>query len=177
MMKGLGDFIALIQVISLLLVPLSSAAFVVIPARGLATDQAKRILTCEAATLDLQSDTSQFGRGDQHLSAVLEEGDVVVYQTGSWTVDGVVVGDADPSWEYCQMETIQVVWTHNCEHGVLRGAALDFQPDIQEFQEQEPFEQVEFGPEQLVARIPVDWKDGVGKPLVDLNPAMWKTLG
>jgi hypothetical protein len=60
---------------------------------------------------------------------MIQEGDVVVYQTGTWRVDGVVVGDdtQPPSFQYCQIETIQVVWTHNCEHGVLRGIALQLQ--------------------------------------------------
>ena len=35
------------------------------------------------------------GRGLDHLSAALEEGDLVLYQVGSWTVDGVTVGDGD----------------------------------------------------------------------------------
>ena len=79
-----------------------------------------------ASVVDLQSDTRRFGRGAMHLSALLEEGDVVAYQTGNWLVDGVPVGDdyVPASMAYCRMETLQVVWTHNCEHGVLRGWEL-----------------------------------------------------
>ena len=73
--------------------------------------------------IDYQSNTNQFGRGEQHLSAVLYEGDTVIYRTGNWYVDGVLVGDEDAEIVYkiCRIETIQIVWTHNCEHGVLRG--------------------------------------------------------
>ena len=44
-------------------------------------------------SIDFQSDDTHFGRGEMHLSAVLDEGDAVVYQTGTWFVDGVSVGD------------------------------------------------------------------------------------
>jgi hypothetical protein len=115
-----------------------------------------------------------------HLSAILEEGDVVVFQTGSWFVDGVAIGDVSPSFEYCCIETIQLVWTHNCEHGVLRGCrllseitddgsliSLSVDPD---------YDQVEFGPEQLIARIPVEWKNGemvMCRPLERLTGDIW----
>lgn len=145
------------------------------------TTPIRRILQGQSSssTIDFQSDTSQFGRGERHLSAMVNEGDVVVYQTGSWMVDGVVVGDSiEPSFEYCQVETIQVVWTHNCEHGVLRGIALELLQD-QCFVPVEPLQPVEFGPEQLVARIPVQWMDdsSQAKSLVDLKGGtLWKTL-
>lgn len=32
------------------------------------------------------------GRGHEHISARLEEGDLVLYQAGSWLVDNVLVG-------------------------------------------------------------------------------------
>ena len=59
------------------------------------------------------------------------EGDTVVYRTGSWYVDGVLVGEEDAVAEYklCRVDTIQVVWTHNCQHGVLRGLAVDIKND------------------------------------------------
>jgi hypothetical protein len=37
--------------------------------------------------VDLQSDETVYGRGDFHLSASLEDDDVIVYQNGTWTVD------------------------------------------------------------------------------------------
>ena len=68
----------------------------------------------QATSIDLQSDTAQFGRGEMHLSALLEDGDVVVYQTGTWYVDGVEVGTGEPaSFAYAVVDNVQVVWTHN----------------------------------------------------------------
>lgn len=131
-----------------------------------------------AAAIDFQSDTSRFGRGEQHLSALLDEGDVVVYQTGWWTVDGVVVGDdTKPArFEYCQIETLQVVWTHNCEHGVLRGLTLKKQEDGT-LKLVEPMDAIEFGPEQLVARIPVEWKGDQAQPEAALpEDSLWKPV-
>jgi hypothetical protein len=149
--------------------------------------------------LDLQSDTSRFGRGENHLSAFLEEGNVVAYQTGSWLVDGVLVGDGSPPRiEYCCIDTIQVVWTHNCEHGVLRGHSLiktnihsDHPPNSDDDGQNTPKQvlvrsihddndMVEFGPEQLVARLPGTWIEKDDNefrtkflPLVDLNENDW----
>lgn len=134
-------------------------------------------LAAAAATTtiaDFQSDATRYGRGDHHLSAALSLGDVVVYQTGSWFVDGVLVGDdavndsALAKCRYCCMETIQVVWTHNCEHGVLRGMELiptesttttpsAINGPVQQLVLQSTGVMVEFGPEQLLARIPVEW--------------------
>lgn len=134
--------------------------------------------------IDYQSDTTKYGRGEMHLSAMLCENDVVVYQTGQWEVDGVVVGDENelPTYKYAKIETIQIVWTHNCEHGVLRGIPMklmkmkitddDDDDDIvnnedktqhqqqiliEDWDDDEDCEMIEFGPEQLVARLPVKW--------------------
>jgi hypothetical protein len=112
------------------------------------------------AAVDLQSDTSQSGRGGMHLSAVLNEGDVVAYQTGTWLVDCVEVGSGNsPSVAYCSIETIQVVWTHNCEHGVLRGMELVRVNNNDNYSNvlKATGKMIEFGPEQLLARIPVEW--------------------
>jgi hypothetical protein len=148
------------------------------------------ITTPTPGSIDFQSDDSQFGRGERHLSALLEEGDVVVYQTGTWQVDGVDVGDGSPPvLELARIETIQLVWTHNCEHGVLRGVQveveqlqLQFQVLLGEeddnnhvfFQESEPLYPVEFGPEQLLARLPVTWDDATnqGRSVVPLDMNM-----
>ncbi len=108
--------------------------------------------------IDYQNDDLQFGRGDMHLSAILDERDVVVYQTGTWEVDGVQVGDGNPAkFEYCVIETMQVVWTHNCEHGYIRGLAVDVNNERSEVKVISPLVFIEFGPEQLVARLPVSW--------------------
>ena len=75
--------------------------------------------------IEYQWDDSKYGRGEMHLSAMLDVGDIVVYQTGTWLVDGVEVGDGGPpDFQYGLVETIQLVWTHNCEHGVIRALPL-----------------------------------------------------
>lgn len=64
-------------------------------------------------SIEYQSDTLNFGRGARHLSAVLEDGDTVVYRTGYWFVDGVRVGDEeDYQYRLCRISGLQVVWTH-----------------------------------------------------------------
>jgi hypothetical protein len=123
---------------------------------------------------ELQRDN---GRGEMHLSAMLQEGDEVAYQQGTWLVDGVKVGDGtDPSLAYCQIETMQLVWTHNCEHGVLRGLALERTADKRTLRLTE--DMIEFGPDQLVARIPcqpLDYGDGntIIKVLCDIDRSDW----
>ena len=122
-------------------------------------------------TIEFQSD---FGRGEAHLSAILEEGDVVVYQTGTWLVDGVEVGNgSDPELHYCRMETLQLVWTHNCEHGVIRGYELD---PVGPNTLAQSDSVVEFGPEQLLARIPVVWSEGEQRAIsaVPLIDDLWR---
>lgn len=102
---------------------------------------------------------SDHGRGTDHLSYLLEDGDVVAYQSGTWSVDGVEVGDGTPPvLNYCCVgDHSQIVFTHNLEHGVVRGwRVLPSSKDDGNhlfFTE----EDVEFGPEQLVARLPVEW--------------------
>jgi len=128
--------------------------------------------------IDFQSDSSQYGRGEMHLSAVLEEGDVVAYQTGTWFVDGVAVGDDDmpATLNYCRIETMQIVWSHNCEHGVLRGMELKYDKETNTLEMTGSNNVVEFGPEQLIARFPVEWKDDDDcscTPLVELDEKAW----
>ncbi|CAJ1965911.1 unnamed protein product [Cylindrotheca closterium] len=133
----------------------------------------------DSSKIELQSDDTKFGRGDFHLSALIEEGDVVVYQTGSWLVDGVVVGedDAVPSFALAKIDNVQVVWTHNCEHGVLRGIEVVIdQKDNTRVLLKEPLEDVEFGPEQLLARLPVTWdkeESSIGIANVPLEAELW----
>ena len=114
--------------------------------------------------IEYQSDATKFGRGEQHLSATLDRGDVVVYQTGTWYVDGVAVGEGSPPGvAYGVVETIQLVWTHNCEHGVIRVLPVqlavdnddnnhDNPPTLLQVQPDEDF--LEVGPEQLIAKLP-----------------------
>jgi hypothetical protein len=99
------------------------------------------------------------------------------------------------------MDTIQVVWTHNCEHGVLRGHALtktmihhpphdDLKQEDRRINPQQLFvglvredDMVEFGPEQLVARLPGKWIESDDNevatkflPLVNINEKAWIML-
>jgi len=124
--------------------------------------------------IEYQSDSSLFGRGDMHLSAVLEEGDIVVYQTGTWYVDGVEVGDGNPPcFNYCVIDSMQIVWTHNCEHGFIRGMAMDIIHSTGDsttiVKTKSPEEFIDFGPEQLIARLPVEWiNDEEAELLIDI---------
>ena len=95
------------------------------------------------------------GRGADHPSAFLEDGDLVAYQTGAWDVDGVAVGDGEPEIALAFVTLVQLVFTHNCEHGWIYGSALECDadgslrpPDGDAF--------VQFGPEQLLARLDGD---------------------
>eukprot|EP00527_Entomoneis_sp_CCMP2396_P000725 CAMPEP_0198153322 /NCGR_PEP_ID=MMETSP1443-20131203/63610_1 /TAXON_ID=186043 /ORGANISM="Entomoneis sp., Strain CCMP2396" /LENGTH=131 /DNA_ID=CAMNT_0043819613 /DNA_START=176 /DNA_END=571 /DNA_ORIENTATION=+ len=122
------------------------------------------------------------GRGEDHLSACLNEGDVVVYQAGTWYVDGVEVGDGStPTFHYCRVETMQIVWTHNCEHGVIRGFQMQVDQDqrlsLLLCDEDQDDSFVEFGPEQLVARLPnLEWNDSqqIAISPFPLDDALWK---
>ena len=83
----------------------------------------------------------------------------MLYQTGQWTVDSVAVGDGDePDLAYAVVDTLQLVFTHNCEHGWIYGSALHCDaggvlrpPDGDAF--------VQIGPEQLLARLDGDALD------------------
>ena len=106
-----------------------------------------------------------------HLSAILNEGDAVVYQTGTWEVDGVEVGTGEPKQLcYAKVDTLQLVWTHDCEHGQINGLSLSLGLDSYDEGSEvsarmigdgdAEYEFVEFGPEQLLARLPVEWEGG-----------------
>jgi hypothetical protein len=116
------------------------------------------------ASVQLQQDP-EFGRGDAHLSALLEEGDVVAFVEGTWEVDGVSVGDGTPPRiSFAKVDHLQIIWTHNCEHGYIRGDALEIVDNddddlkIQTMSDKNG-ELVDIGPEQLEARIAsVEWR-------------------
>jgi hypothetical protein len=155
-----------------------------LPRKSLVRQYSCIYLAAASNQVDFQSDGSLYGRGERHLSASLSEGDIVVYQTGTWLVDGVQVGNGSPPrFEYALVETIQLVWTHNCEHGVVRGLAiqvvdeenLGVEQQPQTFSLLQPYEHVEFGPEQLIARIPVDWNVEAerGQSLVPFDNSLW----
>jgi len=46
---------------------------------------------CSTPNIDRQSDI-KYGRGISHISADLNEGDIIAYQHGTWYVDGTEVG-------------------------------------------------------------------------------------
>ena len=119
--------------------------------------------TGTACNVDRQSD-DKYGRGISHISADLDEGDIIAYQDGTWYVDGTEVGDGSPPRvRYMQVDTIQLVWTHDCEHGVINGFDLVVAGDdgapfgavglgSHFISKEENYVQV--GPEQVLARIP-----------------------
>ena len=115
------------------------------------------LLLSQKSIIDYQG-SEEYGRGESHLSADLYENDLVVFQSGTWLVDGVEVGDGSPPlFNYAKIDSLQVVWTHNCEHGVIRGFKAHIDHDSLKIMVND--DMIEFGPEQLVARIPVEWED------------------
>lgn len=82
--------------------------------------------TTSCSSIDRQSDNTKYGRGIDHISADIREGDIIAYQAGTWYVDGLSeVGDGSPPIvKYLLVDTIQLVWSHDCEHGVINGFDL-----------------------------------------------------
>ena len=145
------------------------------------------------AQIDRQSDKSKYGRGIDHISADINEGDVIAYQDGTWFVDGTEVGDGSPSVvRYCLVDTVQIVWTHDCEHGLVYGFDLVVVDDDEQvigdesgaivkkgsFFVIEDESYVQCGPEQILSRIPVspteiEWKGDTKQAyasIVEFNP-------
>mmetsp|Transcript_51626 Transcript_51626/g.85626 ORF Transcript_51626/g.85626 Transcript_51626/m.85626 type:complete len:177 (+) Transcript_51626:2-532(+) len=126
-------------------------------------------------TIELQKDC---GRGQEHLSARLVEGDVCVYQMGTWMVDWTPVGPGSPPrLLLARVDCLQINWTTDCEHGRVIGTAINsLDGDTLHIDESEEFAGIEFGPEQLVARVPAEWTgDHLGTLLAPLPcklPAM-----
>ncbi len=136
-------------------------------------------LTSLHEQIDRQSDKSKYGRGMDHISADINEGDVIAYQEGTWYVDGTEVGDGSPATvRYCLVDTVQIVWTHDCEHGLVYGFDLTVAHNDEDVScdesgaiikkgstfiiENESY--VQCGPEQILCRIPVSstemtWKN------------------
>ena len=111
-----------------------------------------------ASAVELQSDC---GRGVAHLSFRLEEGDVCVYQVGTWHVDWSEVGSgAPPRLLLVRVDCLQLNWTHDHEHGLITATAIN-KIDGSEVRvdEDEPYGAVAFAPEQLIARVPATWED------------------
>ena len=93
-------------------------------------------------------------------------------------MDSIEVGDgSDPYFSYALIDTMQLVWTHNCEHGVLRGLQVQISSGTS-VKLVEPLAEIEFGPEQLIAKIPVEWDEATesGKLLVSVRDDMWQPM-
>ena len=101
------------------------------------------------------------GRGPEHLSARLVEGDVCVYQVGTWMVDWSPVGSGNPPrLLLVRCDCLQLNWTMTHEHGRILATAINrWQGEEVRIDEDEEYAGVEFGPEQLVARVGADWED------------------
>ena len=100
-------------------------------------------------------DQGEGGRGHEHLSARLDDGDVVLYKTGNWEVDGVPVGEGPTELRLARITLTQLVFTHNCEHGwiygePLRACAEADSPSLRLEDDDELGADIQFGPEQLV---------------------------
>ena len=122
------------------------------------------------ASIELQQDC---GRGQEHLSARLTEGDVCVYQVGTWMVDNVLVGSGDPArFLLARVDVLQINWTTDCEHGRIIGTAcqLDGEAGVH-IDEDTEYAGIEFGPEQLVARGPAEWIDEYSAELLSPLPS------
>jgi len=69
----------------------------------------------------------------------------------------VEVGDgSDACLKFARVDFLQIVWTHDCEHGYVHGMALERHGTTVHLIEEED---VQFGPEQLVARLPASWSE------------------
>ena len=89
-----------------------------------------------------------------------------VYQVGTWLLDNVEVGDGSRArLRLARVDHTQLICSAHNEHGVIRGTALAYDHARVELVPRAPDtaggadggadggEEVEFGPEQLVARI------------------------
>ena len=133
-----------------------------------AAPQYGRVVAPCMNAIELQRDC---GRGLEHLSARLVEGDVCVYQVGTWMVDWSPVGSGTPArLLLVRVDCLQLNWTMLNEHGRILATAINgWQGDEVRIDEGEEYAGVEFGPEQLVARVPAAWDDDfVGRLLADL---------
>ena len=146
-------------VAALLVPPLPRAAEALLPRPRTAMILASPPLLRSAVPSCSAVYQADFGRGKQHLSFDLQEGDVVAYQVGTWLVDNVEVGDGSPArLLFARVDCLQIVWTHACEHGYVLGTAMELDNDSQRAHIEEEHD-IQFGPEQLVALLPATWND------------------
>ena len=100
------------------------------------------------------------------------------------TTDRLVTGDgSESSVRYMQVDAIQLVWSHNCEHGVINGFDVAAEDENGErlpadsgvergsiFAVTEEY--IQIGPEQVLARIPtVAGEKGTEISSADFHPS------
>ena len=130
-----------------------------------------------AIEIELQAEA---GRGTEHLTYDLSDGDLVAYQVGTWLVDSVEVGDGSPArLLFARVDVLQINWCAHSEHGFVRGTALQADHESIEACQQLHLtdEEIQFGPEQLVARLPASWlEDGMTADLLTPLPPVQRLL-
>lgn len=124
-----------------------------------------------SGSVELQRDC---GRGLAHLSARLKEGDLCVYQVGTWHVDYTPVGSGNPPrLLLARVDVLQLNFAGDHEHGRIIGTAISsIEGSALHVREDEPFGAVEFGPEQLIARLPARWASDFEGSLLDARDAL-----
>ena len=133
----------------------AAAGYVLPPSVGSVARPRARVAAVQCR-IELQS---AFGRGNAHLSWNVEDGDIVVYQVGTWLVDNVEVGDGSAArMRFARVDNVQINFTHNCEHGVIRGTAMRLGEDGTSLNLDEE-DEIQFGPEQVCAAPPVFARD------------------
>ena len=91
--------------------------------RGLA---ACRSAPITGSAIELQSDC---GRGLEHLSARVQEGDVCVYQVGTWHVDWTEVGSGNPPrLLLVRCDCLQLNWVNDHEVRRLPRPNIQWRP-------------------------------------------------
>ena len=128
-----------------------------------------------SGSVELQRDC---GRGLAHLSARLKEGDLCVYQVGTWHVDYIPVGSGNPPrLLLARVDVLQLNFAGDHEHGRILGTAISsIEGSALHVREDEPFGAVEFGPEQLIARLPARWASDFEGSLLDARDTLPATL-
>jgi len=128
-----------------------------------------------SGSVELQRDC---GRGLAHLSARLKEGDLCVYQVGTWHVDYTPVGSGNPPrLLLARVDVLQLNFAGDHEHGRIIGTAISsIEGSALHVREDEPFGAVEFGPEQLIARLPARWASDFEGSLLDARDALPATM-
>jgi len=153
-------------------VSLCAAAFAPRPAvrRSTYLGNPRAAVRADSTGIELQKDC---GRGLDHLSARVQEGDVCVYQVGTWHVDWSEVGSGQPPrLLLVRVDVLQLNWVGGHEHGRLIATAINaVDGERVRVNENEEYAAVEFGPEQLIARVPAAWDDDYTGTLLATLPS------